>query len=102
MRKFSFLTCVVSLLAGAGVASATEIKVAILTTMGSQPFADDVKLKIGTAASFFNIDILNVDTSTPDLVTVLDTYAAVMVIGGNNPFQNADLLGTNLDLYLKQ
>jgi hypothetical protein len=70
--------------------------------MGNQPFANDVVSKIEGSASFLNVDVLNVDTSTPDLTTVLDLYSAVMVIGGNNPFQDANLLGTNLQKYIDQ
>lgn len=100
MRQFSSIACVVSLLAGAGVASATSVNVAILSAIGNTAFENDIKAKITSPANapFLNIDILDVSSSTPDMATLL-VYQAVMVVG-NNPFQNSAMLGNFLQQYI--
>jgi PEP-CTERM motif len=98
MRSFSSIACAVSLLAGAGVASATSINVAILSAIGNTSFENDIISKIAPNAPFLNITVLNVHTSTPDLAT-LNGYQALMVIG-NDTFQDGAALGTNLQQYM--
>jgi hypothetical protein len=90
----------VYLLGGAVAASATQIKVAILSGLSTQAFNDDVVAKIQPNAPFLNIDVLPVYNSTPTL-GILDQYQAVMVIG-SLPFQDATTLGTNLRAYMDQ
>jgi hypothetical protein len=101
MRQFSSIACVVSLLAGVGVASATQINVAILSATGNAAYDTAVVAKIQPDAPLLNISVWNVSTSTPT-VAMLDAYQAVMVIGGNGMFLDAATLGTNLKQYIDQ
>ena len=99
MRRFSFLLCAVSLLALAGVASATSFNVVLLSAMGNTNFDNDVMAKIQANAPFLNISILKVDTMTPSVAT-LEGYQAVLLMSNGNAFADAVTLGNNLKQYL--
>ena len=101
MRQFSSIACVVSLLAGVGVASATQINVAILSSTGNSAWDTAIAAKIQPDAPLLNISVLNVSSATPT-VAILDLYQAVMVIGGNALFLNPVTLGNNLKDYIDQ
>ncbi len=98
MRKLSSLAYVLTLLVGAGAASAASINVAILSTLGNSSFDTDVVSKIAPNAPFLNITVIDVDTSTPAL-GILEQYSALMVIG-SQAFQDAITLGNNLKQYI--
>ncbi len=99
VRSLSTFLGVVTLLAGAGVASASPVNVAILSATGSSALDSDVIARITADASFLNITAINVaqGTATPD--PDLSPYAAVMVIG-NLAFADGTGLGNELDAYL--
>src|SRR6516165_6982161 len=101
MRNSSWIVCALSLMAVAGVASANQYDVAILSAMGHTTWDTDVLNTIKANAPFLNVKVLDVDTSTPDMVT-LNTFQSVIVIGGDNPFADAVTLGNNLDSYLAE
>jgi len=99
MRRFSFLLCTLSLLALAGVASATSINVVLLSAMGSNSFDSDVISKIQANAPFLNISVIKVDTITPSVAT-LEGYQAVLLMSNGNAFADAFALGNNLAQYI--
>jgi hypothetical protein len=99
MRNSSWIVCALSLMAAAGVASANQYDVGILLAMGSTNWDNDVLNTIKVNAPFLNVSIIDVDKSTPDMVT-LNQFQSVIVIGGGNPFLDSVTLGNNLDSYL--
>lgn len=89
-----------TLLTGAGVASANNINVAILSALGNHAYDTNVLTTIQANAPFMNVTLIDVDsTGTPD--PDLSTYASVMVIGGNSPFADPAGLGSELDSYVR-
>jgi hypothetical protein len=98
MAKLSSIACVVSLLVGAGAASATTINVAILSALGTDKLNNDVLAKIQPNAPLLNIEVIPVNTGTPQ-PDDLTKYAAVMVIG-SQPFQDPVHLGSYLAQYI--
>jgi hypothetical protein len=95
MRNFASIIWVVSLLAGAGVASANVL---LLSTSGSSSADTDIVSKIKADAPFLNVDIINGTTTTPSLTT-LESYQSVMIFG-NNSFQNGSTVGDELKQYI--
>lgn len=100
MHKLPSIACALSLLAGAGVASATTINVAILSAVGNTAYDNDMKSKIAAALpSYFTVNVLDVDATKPAL-TSLNGYQAVMVVGSqgfNDPAALGDLLQQYID-----
>jgi len=100
MRFSSTVLWAVSLVGGAGVASATTINVALLSTLGST-FESDVISKIQTDAPFINIHVIEVTAigSTP-LLSDLETNYQTVMVAGSNAFGDAGLLGNELKQYI--
>ena len=98
MRPFSFLLRALSLLALAGVASASTFQIALLSALGNNALDNDVIAKINASAPFLNISVIKVDAVTPTLAT-LEGYQTVMLMA-NNPFADGVTLGNNLKHYI--
>ena len=99
MRNLSSILCALSLLAVAGVASATSFNVALLSAMGNNNFDNDVIAKIMADAPFLNISVIKVDAITPSLAT-LEGYQTVLLMSDSNPFADGVALGNNLKQYI--
>ena len=88
-----------ALAAAAGAARGNTASVAILSTTQDPARDIDMTNKILANAPFLNIDIIRVDTTTPSLAFV-SSYSSLMVVGGDNPFQDPNGLGNMLASYL--
>ena len=101
MRRFSSVVWAVSLFSGAGVVSANQINVAVLSAIGNTGFTNNAVTSIQNGSSFLNVSWIDVySLAPPDLLT-LDNYAAVMVVS-NLGFQNPAGLGDVLKSYVDQ
>jgi hypothetical protein len=101
MRNSSWIVCALSLMVAAGVASANQYDVGILSALGNTNWDNDVWNTIKVNAPFLNVSIVDVDQSTPDMVT-LNQFQSVIVISGDSPYKDSITLGNNLDTYLAE
>jgi hypothetical protein len=101
MRNSSWIVCALSPMAVAGVASANQYDVGILSALGNTSWDNDVLNTIKVNAPFLNVHpVIDVDTSTPDMTT-LNGFQSIIVIG-NNPFANSVTLGDKLQTYISE
>lgn len=98
MRFLSSAVCALSLVAAAGVASANPFDVALVSSLTTPGWNDNIIASIKADAPFLNITALP-NTSSPAL-GVLEGYQTVMVVGGDS-FYNSTALGDTLAQYIQ-